>query len=353
MNNKETSLPTSGTGPSSESPDAVSLRRVDFGYGRAPILRDVSLRLPPGQFLTLLGPSGCGKTTLLKLVGGYLHPSRGSVFLRGRDVTPLPPERRNVGMVFQHYALFPHMSARQNVAFPLEVRRVPRLEREHRIEAILNLVGLHPAERDRRPTSLSGGQQQRVALARAMVFAPDLLLLDEPLANLDRRLREQLQTELRRLQRETGIAAILVTHDQEEAMAVSDRIGVMSKGKILQEGPPDELYLRPRTPFVARALGEANLIPASLHHQGDRPLLIRPERCILGPQAEYCSWRREGRVKTVLFRGADVSMEVSCGDGLSLRVRARGLPDVQPGDCVWVGFPIEAAWLIPEHDRSE
>src|SRR5262249_10586573 len=211
---------------------------------------------------------------------GYLAPGSGRVSLRGRDVTALPPERRNVGMVFQNYALFPHLSARRNVAFGLEVRRVPRAERERRVEAVLERVGLTPAEPDRKPDARRGGQQQGVALARALVFARALLLLDEPLANLDRHLRDQLRAELRRLQRETGVTAVLVTHDQEEALAVSDRVGVMACGRLLQVGTPEEEYHRPRTPFVARFLGEANLRPAAAPGgAGDGPALGRPARC--------------------------------------------------------------------------
>jgi ABC-type Fe3+/spermidine/putrescine transport system ATPase subunit len=307
--------------------------------------------MPAGQFLTLLGPSGCGKTTLLKLIGGYLTPAAGAVFLGGREVTALPPERRNVGMVFQNYALFPHLSARRNVAFGLEVRGVPRAERERRVAAMLALVGLTGAERDRKPAALSGGQQQRVALARALVFAPDLLLLDEPLANLDRHLRDLLRAELRRLQRETGVAAVMVTHDQEEAMAVSDLLGVMAAGTLLQLGPPAELYHRPRTPFVARFLGDANLLPGPTLGGGpDTPMMVRPERCVLGVAAAGCPWSREGRVSSVTFLGADVLAEVACGEGVMLRVRTRPAEEWRLGQQVRVGIPAGAAWPIPEPD---
>ena len=240
--------------PDPPAPDGVRLDSIAFGYGSTPVVRDVSLSVPPGQLLTLLGPSGCGKTTLLKLIGGYLTPAAGRLWLRGRDVTRLPPEARNAGMVFQHYALFPHLTAWGNVAFGLEVRRIPRFERDRRVRSMLERVGLTPAEFDRRPATLSGGQQQRVALARALVIAPDVLLLDEPLANLDRHLRDQLRAELRTLQRETGVTTVLVTHDQEEALAVSDLVGVMAAGRVLQVGPAAEVYHRPRTPFVARFL---------------------------------------------------------------------------------------------------
>jgi ABC-type Fe3+/spermidine/putrescine transport system ATPase subunit len=314
------------------------------------VLRDVSLSVPGGQFLTLLGPSGCGKTTLLKLIGGYLTPAAGAVFLRGRDVTALPPERRNAGMVFQSYALFPHLSARRNVAFGLEVRGVPRAERGRKVEAMLDLVGLTPAQRDRKPAALSGGQQQRVALARALVLAPDVLLLDEPLANLDRHLRDQLRAELRRLQRETGVTAVMVTHDQEEAMAVSDLLGVLSAHRLLQLGPPAELYHQPRTPFLARFLGEANLLSGEAF--GGGLTMVRPEQCVLGPAAEDCPWSREGTITSATFLGADVLAEVACSEGLTLRVRARPLGELRPGQRVRVGIPA-GAWRIPDSDPEE
>jgi ABC-type Fe3+/spermidine/putrescine transport system ATPase subunit len=310
----------------------------------------VSLGVPAGAFLALLGPSGCGKTTLLKLLGGYLAPGSGRVLLRGRDVTALPPERRNVGMVFQSYALFPHLSARRNVAFGLEVRGVPRAERQRRVEAMLTLVGLTAAERDRRPDALSGGQQQRVALARALVFAPDLLLLDEPLANLDRHLREQLRAELRRLQRETGVTAVLVTHDQEEALAVSDLVGVMAGGRLLQVGTPAEVYHRPRTPFVARFLGAANLLPtAARGGAAGGPVLVRPECCVLGAAAAACPWSWHGHVVSASFLGADVLAVVQCEVG-RIQIRARPTADLSPGMHLRVGVPADAAWAIPELD---
>jgi ABC-type Fe3+/spermidine/putrescine transport system ATPase subunit len=357
MPNTGTASPTPGTEPSCGRDDAgppagaVRLAGLTFGYGSSPLLRDISFELPAARFLTVLGASGCGKTTLLKLIGGYLSPASGGVFLRGRDVTALPPERRNVGMVFQNYALFPHLSARRNVSFGLEVRGVPRAERERRVEALLDLVGLTGAERDRRPVALSGGQQQRVALARALVFAPDLLLLDEPLANLDRHLRDQLRAELRRLQRETAVAAVMVTHDQEEAMALSDLLGVMAAGRLLQLGPPAELYHRPRTPFVARSLGEVNLLPGSAFGGGaGGRTMVRPEQCVLGEAAESCPWSRDGQVRSVTFLGADALAEVACGEGRTLCVRVRPAGAVRPGDRVRVGVPAGAAWLIPDPD---
>jgi putative spermidine/putrescine transport system ATP-binding protein len=331
-------------------PDAVRLGEVTFGYGPAPVVRGVSLAVPPGQLLTILGPSGCGKTTLLKLVGGYLTPSAGRIFLRQRDVTHLPPQVRNAGMVFQSYALFPHLTARQNVAFGLEVRGIARTERDRRVDAMLDRVGLSAAERARPPAALSGGQQQRVALARALVIEPDVLLLDEPLANLDRHLRDQLRGELRTLQRETGVTAIMVTHDQEEALAISDQIGVMAAGRVLQVGPPAEVYARPRTPFVARFLGAANLLDGKLVGQSAAVVMVRPEHCVLNPDPGACQWVWPGRVTGVTFLGADLLADVMCDNGVSLRVRTRAEASVRPGDRVTVGLPDDKLWSIPEAD---
>ncbi len=358
MPNTGTASPTNGTAPcyGQDEPTVTEVLRVievTFGYGRGEVLRQLSLSVAEGQFVTLLGPSGCGKTTLLNLIAGTLTPRSGSIHLRGRDVTALPPERRNLGMVYQHYALFPHLSARRNVAFGLEVRRVPRAERDRKVEAMLDLVGLTAAERERKPGELSGGQQQRVALARALVFAPELLLLDEPLANLDRHLRDQLRQELHRLQRETRVAAILVTHDQEEALVISDLLGVMAGGRLLQVGPPAEVYHRPRTPFVARFLGEANLLPGPL--LGGEPgqlVLVRPERCLLGSAAESCPWSWEGRIRTLTFLGADVLAEVAGPAELSLRVRARARDALRPGELLRVGIPADAIWYIPDADEA-
>ena len=328
----------------------VRLEDVSFGYGPTLVVRHFSLDVEPGQLIALVGPSGCGKTTLLKLLGGYLSPSRGRILVRGRDVTLLPPESRNAGMVFQNYALFPHLTARDNVAFGLLARRVPRVECTRRTESMLDRVGLAAEERSRKPAALSGGQQQRVALARALVIEPDVLLLDEPLANLDRNLREQLRAELRAIQRDTGVTTILVTHDQEEALAVSDRLGVMSAGALLQLGPPSEVYARPRTPFVAHFLGAANLLDGKLlGHDPGQVVMVRPERCILNPEPHANAVVWSGRVAGVNFLGANSVVEVSCDNGVSLRVRTRLTTTV--GEQVTVGIPREALWTIPDADE--
>jgi putative spermidine/putrescine transport system ATP-binding protein len=228
-------------------------------YDRFKALDDVSLVVKRGEFLTLLGPSGSGKTTLLMCVAGFVQPDAGDLTLDQRSILHLPPEQRNFGMVFQGYALFPHMSVFDNVAFPLRVRKRPRTEISDKVKAALDLVQLG-ARADHRPRQLSGGQQQRVALARAMVFSPHLLLLDEPLSALDKNLRAEMQDELRRLHQRLGLTFIYVTHDQDEALSMSDRIAVMRDGKIMQQGSPSDLYERPATTFIAGFLGKSNFI---------------------------------------------------------------------------------------------
>ena len=212
-----------------------------------------------GEFLTLLGPSGCGKTTTLRMIAGFERPDRGEILFDGRPVNDLPPYERNIGIVFQDYALFPHMTVFKNVAFGLEMKRFPKSEIERKVRWALEIVGLTGLE-NRYPEQLSGGQQQRIALARALVVEPEVLLLDEPLSNLDAKIRERLRGEIKRIQRELGITTVYVTHDQEEAMAISDRIAVMNFGKVEQVGRPLELYYRPKTEFVARFLGLSNIL---------------------------------------------------------------------------------------------
>jgi ABC-type Fe3+/spermidine/putrescine transport system ATPase subunit len=340
-------------------------------YGRRVVLNEVSLAVEAGAFCCLLGPSGCGKTTLLRLVGGYIQPESGTVLLEGQNVTGWTPEKRGVGMVFQNYALFPHLSARENVGFGLEARRVPADERRRRVEEMLDRIRLSPGERGRKPRELSGGQQQRVALARALVIEPKLLLLDEPLANLDRHLRERMRDELRELQRRTGVTTILVTHDQEEALSLATQIAVMLHGRILQVGPPRELYERPRMPSIARLLGDANVLRVAetrdgslfleggltLHADGlaCRPgadILLRPERVLLGPAASAHPYQARGILHGISFLGADQIFDIGLAQGGSLKVRAA--PDVLPsariGDEVSVAVDAANAWTIPEQD---
>ncbi|HEV8439699.1 MAG TPA: ABC transporter ATP-binding protein [Methylomirabilota bacterium] len=246
----------------------VELRGITKRYGPVRALDDFSLQVAPGEFFTLLGPSGCGKTTALRSIAGFVAPDAGEVFIKGHRVTGVPPHRRRVGMVFQHYALFPHRTVAQNIAFGLRMQRVPRADITRRVDDALALVQL-PAHGARFPRQLSGGEQQRVALARAVVTHPTVLLLDEPLGALDKKLRERMQIELKRLQREIGITTIYVTHDQEEALTMSDRIAVMRDGRIEQIGNPLEIYEHPRSAFVADFIGTTNLVRGRLvHHDG-------------------------------------------------------------------------------------
>lgn len=354
--------------------EALRLEAIQHSYGNSPAaVNHVFLAIEAGQFFCLLGPSGCGKTTLLRLIGGYLKPKDGQIFIAGRNVTRKPPEQRDIGMVFQNYALFPHLSARENVAFGLEVQKVPRTEREQRVEAILDRIGLSLAERDRLPKQLSGGQQQRVALARALVIKPKLLLLDEPFANLDRQLRERLRAELKQLQRQTGVTTILVTHDQEESLALADRVGLMLAGRFLQIDTPTNLYQQPAYPVVAQFLGEANLFQVqaikmdrlclhsgiSLQRSGMLKtvapgdwLMVRPENCVVGADVLQCPNRWEGRVIDSTFLGTDRILEVMIQPGTTLRVRGRPdrLPDAQINDVLPVGIPSENFWMIQEPD---
>ncbi|ETR76913.1 ABC transporter ATP-binding protein [Afipia sp. P52-10] len=251
---------TVGTAPNIDL-KAIDLRieGVSLAYGDNRVLNSIDLSVAPGEFFALLGPSGCGKTTLLRLIAGFAEADSGRVIVGGKDISHLPPWKRDVGMVFQSYALWPHLSVARNVAFGLEERRVPRAEVTRRVTAALDLVGLTRLA-DRRPSQLSGGQQQRVALARTIAVEPKILLLDEPLSNLDAKLRIQVRRELRDLQQRLGLTTILVTHDQEEANTICDRVAVMNAGEIQQVGPPTELYEAPANLFVANFLGTANIL---------------------------------------------------------------------------------------------
>jgi spermidine/putrescine transport system ATP-binding protein len=255
-------------GREGEAPPAdVRLERVTKRFDDATAVDDLSLEIPRGSFFALLGPSGCGKTTSLRMIGGFEEPTAGTIYLGDRDVTGLPPYKRDVNTVFQSYALFPHMTIGENVAFGLERRKIAKSEIRTRVAEVLELVDLAGREK-RKPTQLSGGQQQRVALARAIVNNPRVLLLDEPLGALDLKLRKQMQLELKRIQNEVGITFVHVTHDQEEAMTMADTIAVMNQGRIEQLGAPNDLYERPRTAFVAGFLGKSNLLNGTVAGDG-------------------------------------------------------------------------------------
>jgi spermidine/putrescine transport system ATP-binding protein len=274
----------------SSSP-SVELRSVTKRFGDLVAVDDLSLDLAGGEFFTLLGPSGCGKTTTLRMVAGFEQPSEGEIRIEGEDVARLPAHKRPTNTVFQSYALFPHLSVRDNVAFGLKRKKVAKEEIGRRVSAELERVGL-AAEAGRRPAQLSGGQQQRVALARALVNLPKVLLLDEPLGALDLKLRKGLQVELKRIQREVGITFVYVTHDQEEALTMSDRIAVMNAGRVEQIGDPEQVYERPETTFVAGFIGVSNLMPAAVSAPGEVRLTHGPTLRVPTPElapGEYCN----------------------------------------------------------------
>jgi len=272
--------------------------------GKVVAVDRVTLDIAAGEFFSLLGPSGCGKTTSLRMIAGFEMPDSGRVHVGGQDITDVPVHRRDMGMVFQSYALFPHRTVAQNVAFGLRMRDVSKAEIDRRVAAALAQVALTGME-ERRPSQLSGGQQQRVALARALVIEPRVLLCDEPLGALDRKLRQQMQFELKELQQRLGVTLVFVTHDQEEALAMSDRIAVMNRGRVEQVGAPTEIYERPRTRFVADFIGEINLL-----EDGPHPRALRPEKIRLVPAAEA---RLKGTVETANFLGGATLYRVNAG----------------------------------------
>lgn len=254
----------------------VELKNVTKTFGRVVAVDDVFLQVEQGEFLTLLGPSGCGKTTTMRIIAGLESPSHGQVLIRGREVTHLPPYRRDVSLMFQNYALFPHKNIFENIAFGLKYRKVPEAERRKRVREVLELVHL-PGIEERYPHQLSGGQQQRVALARALVVNPAVLLLDEPLSNLDLKLRERMRVELKQIQEQVGITFIFVTHDQEEALTLSDTVAVMEAGGIIQVGSPREIYEQPRSEFVARFIGQSNILKGQVRQSGPQEIEIETE----------------------------------------------------------------------------
>ncbi|MFM2158126.1 MAG: hypothetical protein RLZZ124_600 [Cyanobacteriota bacterium] len=317
-----------------EPPPAVLvLERLRRRFGDRRAVDDLNLHVGPGEFFALLGPSGCGKSTTLRLIGGFDRPCEGRILLEGRDVTALPPQRRNVNTVFQQYALFPHMSVWDNVAFGPRSRRMPDAEVRRRVGAMLEIVGLQDLAR-RRPRELSGGQQQRVALARALVNTPALLLLDEPLAALDATLRRSMQAELKRIQRDVGAAFLMVSHDQQEVLGLSDRLAVLREGRIEQIGTPREVYERPASAFVAGFVGQANLLS-----EAGRRLMLRPERIALvldPPQGSATGCR--ARVLTITFQGSGWRVDLMRRDDqpITALLQHPVLPEhIRPGAELW------------------
>jgi len=305
---------------------SISIRNVvkRFGTGRASVaaVDGVSLEIEPGQLYFLLGPSGCGKTTLLRMIAGFNEPTSGAIAFGGRDVTHLPPNRRNTGMVFQSYALWPHMTVEQNVGFGLKVRKVSRSERHKRVREALEQVRMEHLGR-RKPTELSGGQQQRVALARALVVRPEVLLLDEPLSNLDAALRVELRGEIRRVCKDAGITTVYVTHDQKEALSIADRIALMRDGKAVQVGAPADLYRRPGSRFVAEFLGETNLLAGEVVGSDDGMVLVRTSAGEVGAVARSNPWESKGARVLASIRPEALRMS-SNGQGAGELGRLRG-----------------------------
>jgi spermidine/putrescine transport system ATP-binding protein len=351
----------------------VDLRNLRKEFDDVVAVDGLDLRIDAGEFLTLLGPSGCGKSTTLRMISGLETPTDGDVFISGQRVTDKSANARDTSMVFQEWALFPHMTVGENISFGLEMDGVPKDEREARIEEALEMVEL-PGYEDRPATDLSGGQKQRVAMARAVVREPDVLLLDEPLASLDRKLRQHMQVELKDIQKELGITFIYVTHDQEEALTMSDRIAVMNDGQIEQVGPVDDLYTSPETRFVATFIGETNLyegsvsddgstlrtddgrftisIPDSSHAGESAAVSVRPEEVILEPNSQTSEYENEwpGTVIDTIYKGSLKLYRIDV-EGKSLEVERQineETSNFAEGDDVTVSFPIEACKVIVE-----
>ena len=378
MNDETTKRPAEGAAP---DPAYVEFRGVTKTYdGRVQVVDGLDLQVRQGEFLTFLGPSGSGKTTCLMMLAGFEAPTTGSIRLRGREIADTPARKREIGMVFQNYALFPHLTVGQNLSFPLEVRRVDPAQRREKVDRALQLVRLQGFE-DRRPGQLSGGQQQRVAIARALVFEPDLVLMDEPLGALDRRLREEMQYEIRRIQRSLGITFVYVTHDQQEAMVLSDRVAVFHDGRMQQVASPEQLYEEPMRSFVARFIGENNRLTGTIEKiaeglcevrvgaslvralrvapgEAGEPttLSIRPERVELAPNEGMFANEFEAEVKELTFLGDHLRVMVSLlgRDDFIVKIpNIVGHGAVLAGDRVRIGWtPTDCRALDHEYESE-
>jgi spermidine/putrescine transport system ATP-binding protein len=346
---------------------------VEKRFGDSIAVKGIDLDIERGEFFSLLGPSGCGKTTSLRMIAGFEQPTSGEIRLEGEDVSKIPPYRRNVNTVFQHYALFPHMTIFDNVAFGPRSAKVDKKEVKRRAGEMLEVVRLSDFA-TRKPAQLSGGQQQRVALARALVNHPTALLLDEPLGALDLKLRQAMQLELKRIQRDVGITFVYVTHDQEEALTMSDRIAVMSEGLVEQIAAPNDIYDAPSTVFVAGFIGQANLWPATLVSQdgaaatvstlaatlparstealaGDVTLMVRPERVrVAADEASAPSHATKVTITSLVFQGPVIRLAAEAADGNEVLAHIgsdQQLPMLRPGDAVWASWDTEAATALP------
>ncbi|KQY42662.1 ABC transporter ATP-binding protein [Rhizobium sp. Root483D2] len=336
----------------------VKVDSVAKTYGNTPVLADITTEFTEGSFTSLLGPSGSGKTTLLRIIAGFIKPDHGVVMIGNKDVTDVPVWGRNIGMMFQSYALFPHMTIAQNVAFGLERRGIKGAAARKEVDRALEMVRL-PGFGDRTPKQLSGGQQQRVALARAIVIKPSVLLLDEPLSALDRRLRQEMQVELLRIQRESGLTTIFVTHDQEEALTLSDKVAILDKGRIVQIGEPETVYEKPLTRFAAEFLGDSNFLSGTVENGAVRladgslvkstsplpsagstvTLAIRPEKMSIAP-AQTGENTMRARITTVIYAGPVLSYHLETADGLPLKLFAQN----RDGTVLSEGDNIALSW---------
>jgi spermidine/putrescine transport system ATP-binding protein len=376
----QTSNPVSERQTPAQPPPVVRIEAVSKRYGNTAAVDDVSLDIG-NEFFSLLGPSGSGKTTLLRIIGGFVGIDSGRVTIAGRDVSDTPAFRRPCNTVFQQYALFPHLSVADNVAFGLKESRVPRADRKNRVHEALEMVQMVGTER-RRPDQLSGGQQQRIALARALVNRPAVLLLDEPLAALDAQLRKNMQLELKRLQQEVGITFIYVTHDQEEALVMSDRIAVLDHGRIQQLGTPQSVYDEPGSQFVAKFIGQSNLVPALevVENDGERAqvrlasghlvsatghaapsgapgqLMVRPEdvRLSATPPDDRSPATLPGRIRSQTYLGSGLRVEVDLGGVTVVAAVAKAdAAGLQVGEDVWVSWSSSAARFLPDNPLQQ
>ena len=323
----------------------LQLQQIRKSFANTEVLKGIDLEAGQGEFITLLGASGCGKTTTLRIIAGLELPDSGQVILEGRDITDWEPNKRDVNTVFQNYALFPHMNVAENVGYGLKIRKVPKAQIAERVERALRLVQLEEYGK-RMPDQLSGGQKQRIAIARAVINEPKVLLLDEPLGALDLKLRRQMQLELKRLQKQLGITFIYITHDQEEAINMSDRIGVMHEGVLEQMGTPNEVYYRPRTSYVADFVGNANIL-----HKNGETLAIRSENIRMDGES-VCT--QEAVVVEKSFAGGQLRILFRLSDGQLLTASRYGIDnDMQAGETVKIGWDAKDAVKVIDNDKDE
>ena len=328
----------------------LTIENVQKQFGNSIVaLQNANFDIRDNELFTLLGPSGCGKTTLLRIIAGFEQPSKGRLLLDGKDIAGEPPFKRPVNTMFQSYALFPHLNVRQNISYGLEMLKWKRDVIASRVDEVLSLVHMQDFA-DRRVTQMSGGQQQRIALARALAPKPRVLLLDEPLSALDLKLRKAMQVELKRLQKETALTFVLVTHDQEEALALSDRIAVMNKGTIQQIGTPEEIYNRPRNRFVADFIGEANLLDGGRVGRPGTTLIVRPEKISVGPAPDKKHRAIAVTVQSQTFLGSDTLVDANLEDGTQFRARLRGAAGhrADPGSNLVMHWAIADEWAVTE-----